>query len=59
MHSHNSIPLLLCHRRERLVSQNTSVGYENVNAAKLRQRSLDDGITVLCRANDGNSFASS
>jgi hypothetical protein len=59
MNSDNDIPLLLGHRSERLVPQHASVSHQRMDTAKFVQRSLDNSLPFLRRANDSHSLSSS
>lgn len=59
MYSHHEIPLLLRHGSKRTIPQHTRVRDEDVHTTKRVQGSLDDAITVFCRANGGGCLATS
>ena len=59
MYRHHGVPLLLGHRCERLVAQDSGVGDEYMRAAKLLERDFDDRFAVLHGSNGGSRFSTS
>ena len=57
MHSHDLVPHFLVHVDEGLVSEDTSIGDENVNRSESVNTGFDDSITILCRADSSNSLS--
>jgi len=55
----DNVPLLFGHRHERLVSQNASVGDEDMNTPEFVQGSLYDRLTVLSRTYSSDGLATS
>lgn len=51
MNSENNIPLLLSHGLERLVAEDTGIGYENMHATELLQSDLYNFVAIFRRAN--------
>lgn len=59
MDCEDGIPLLLRHGRERLVSQDTGVGDENMDRAIRLDRLLDNTLAIFGGCNSGDCLASS
>jgi hypothetical protein len=59
MHGHDGIPFLLRHCCKALVTENASVGDEDVHAAELLDRDLHKRIAVFRRSDGGGGFATS
>ena len=51
MNSENNIPLLLSHGLERLVAEDTGIGYKNMHATELLHGDLYNFIAIFGRAN--------
>ena len=51
MNSENNIPLLLSHGLERLVAEDTCIGYENMHATELLHGDLYNFFAIFRRAN--------
>jgi len=58
MYSDNRVPFLLRHGKERLVSQDASVGNQDMDTPKLLQCNFDNRFAVLSRADCGSSLSS-
>lgn len=50
MDSDNNIPFLIGHGHERLVTENTGIGNENMYATEFVNGSFYDLFAILCRA---------
>ena len=58
MNSQNEIPLLLSHRLEGLVPQNTGVSNKDMDTAELLQGRLYNSFTIFRRANNSCRLSS-
>ncbi len=56
MNRNDEIPLLLRHRGEGLIPQDSSIGYEDVYTAKLFYGSLGDRLPIFSGANSRDGF---
>ena len=59
MDSHDSIPLGFSHSSEALVSQDTSIGNEDMNPTELLEGDLDDSFTILSRVDSSRGLSTS
>ncbi len=59
MDGNHKIPFLLSHGLERVITEDTSIGNENVNDAELLYGNLNNLLSLLHGTNSRNSLASS
>lgn len=59
MHGVDSIPLSLGHGSERLVTEDTGVGNQDMNGSESVEGSFDDLLAIFGRRDCGNGLATS